>query len=234
MELMRSDITIPCLMEPRLENFKPRSDSLIQSLLFIRNLAIKLRLSQSCVATAQTYFHTFTINNSHLKYDNLLIAGACLFLSSKVLEQTRHIDILCRKFYDERSEIRMTLNPRLQVPPLSDSMLAGLKQNILQCEFAVLEALCFNVEISLPYSFISSFVSNLELNVYQKQDLLKIASNFANDSFRVPIFLQKSAENVAAACLFLASRYLSLGLEIAADQETVEAILEIYKSNINI
>mmetsp|Transcript_9746 Transcript_9746/g.9683 ORF Transcript_9746/g.9683 Transcript_9746/m.9683 type:complete len:167 (-) Transcript_9746:84-584(-) len=165
-----------------------------------------------------------------MKLDNLLLAGACLFLASKALEQPRHLEVVCRKFYEERSAIRISLNPRLQVPPLSESMLVGLKQSLLQYEFSVLEAICFNVEIPLPYPHISSFVSSLDVSPYNKQDLLKIANNFANDSFRTSVLLRKDAENVAAACLYLASNYLGLGLQIVADQETVQTILELYKT----
>lgn len=167
-----------------------------------------------------------------MKFDNLLLAGACAFLAAKVREQPRHLEVVCRKFYNERSAIRISLNPRLQVPPLSESMLVGLKQSIIQYEFWVLEVMCFDVEIGLPYPFITNFVSSLSLSSSKKQEFLKVANNFANDSFRTSVLLKKDAENVAWACLYLAKRYLRLELLVEADQETVQMILALYPHSV--
>ncbi|CAG9317449.1 unnamed protein product [Blepharisma stoltei] len=205
------------------------------SLLFIRDLAIMLRLSQQCVATAQFYFNSanisfFSISSDISSYDSLLLATSCLFIAGKALEQPRHLELFCKVFYDRRSAIQIGKNSRLQIPPMSKAMLEKFKQSIIYYEFIILNTIGFSTYIPLPYSYITNFVNLTDLDVKTKDSLLRCANSFANDSFRSLVALKKNAENIGRACIFLASKYLQIETTISADPETINFILEWYNN----
>ena len=161
------------------------------------------------------------------------MAGGAVFLAGKVAEQPRHLEALCKRYYHLSMAIKAKANPRLQAPPLSKAMLYSLKQHILSAEFQILEELAFEVEVPLPYSSITETCNLLGLESAVSEKLLRIANNFANDSFRTVVPLCKPPQNLANACLFLAARYLNLEVAIQADQETVQIILQLYKTDCN-
>ncbi|CAG9321716.1 CCNT2_2 [Blepharisma stoltei] len=230
MELLKSQLILTHERTIKIHDKTSEQGFCAESLMFIRDLAITLRLSQPCVATAQVYFNIFAVNHSKFKYDCLLLATACLFLAGKVLEQPRHLETFCKGFYERRAAIQMARNPRLQVPPMSPAMLQKFKQSIIDYEFNVLDVIGFNTEIPLPYSYITNFVNSYNLQPKLKDSFLRCANNFANDSFRTLVALKKEAENIARACIFLASKYLNIEAMVVADPETVEIILELYNN----
>ncbi|CAG9326742.1 CycK [Blepharisma stoltei] len=229
MELFKSDEVLKSEDEKNSLTSEKETQKKLEALLFIRDLAIQLGLSQSCVATAQVYFHKFAVTNSIGKFDSLHLAGACIFLAAKALEQPKHLENVCRRFYVLRSTIQTSLNPRLQVPPLSDSMLRRLAKNIEFYEFWLLNEIGFNFEIPLPYPYIHNFIFPLNISPQTRKNVLRYACNFANDCFRTTLALQKSAENIAEACIFLAVKFLQLEMPVPADQDTVAIIRDLYR-----
>jgi hypothetical protein len=67
------------------------------------------------------------------------MAAVCLFLASKACEKPRHIEVICRHFYELEMERLRSGNPNLQTPPLSNLMLQNLKQTFLGLEFRILQ-----------------------------------------------------------------------------------------------
>lgn len=121
-------------------------------------------------------------------------------------------------------------NPNLQTPPLSNLMLQNLKQTFLGLEFRLLNDLRFEVAVPLPYQYITEFQRKIrDWDPKAREDYLRVANNFCNDSFRTQVCLIKSAENIAHACLHLAAEYFRLRIDIPHDKETVFRIAELYK-----
>ena len=156
-----------------------------------------------------------------------LLASACLFLSAKALEQPRHLSDFLKLTYDYAMKLRTKANPLLQVPPLSEAMEASFSEKLLEFEHALLEALGFDCWLALPYDFIDQFSSEA-LSTDSLSALKKYAACFANDSFRTPVGLHRSAEAIARACLLLSAQHLKLPLTLEVDDETYKYIRAIY------
>jgi hypothetical protein len=107
-----------------------------------------------------------------------------------------------------------------------------LRQTLAALEVELLSALNFEVDVELPYKYLDLFRQSYsgELTVVQREALLRVASNFVNDSFLTTACLYKSAEQIASACLSLAVSYMGFVDRAApkADSETLEMIRGIY------
>ena len=105
-----------------------------------------------------------------------------------------------------------------------------MKQIFLGLEFRLLNDLKFEVEVPLPYQYITEFQLKIRDWDYKaREDYLRVANNFCNDSFRTQVSMIKPADNIAHACLHLAAGYFKLSIDIPHDKETVSRIAELYK-----
>ena len=84
----------------------------------------------------------------------------------------------------------------------------------------------------MPYDYIDNFKYKLTGWTAENRDkLIKAAYNFVNDSFKSPIVIARSAESIANACLYLASRYIGREIQLDAevDEECLKYIMELYE-----
>lgn len=125
--------------------------------------------------------------------------------------------------------LKRKLRPDLQIPPLSERMKLRLRESLFDCEFQLLESSAFEVSLELPYPYLEAALSRVPKD--RREAFLRVARNFANDSYRTQLCLFKSASAVAEACVFLASEYLHLSIPSTPDQETVEKIIDLYKTS---
>jgi len=137
-------------------------------------------------------------------------------------------DLVCAQLYDAEMSLKRKLRPDLQIPPLSERMKMRFRESLFDCEFELLGSSAFEVQLDLPYPYLEAAQSRVPKD--RCEAFLRVARNFANDSYRTQLCLLKSASAIAEACVFLASEYLHLGLPSTPDQETVEKILELYKT----
>lgn len=117
--------------------------------------------------------------------------------------------------------------PDLQIPPLSPGMQNRLQEVLFTAEFAVFETNVDCLTPVLPYSLLSQTLKTL-LPTSHQPALLQVSRNFLNDSFFSPLCIQKSAQQLADACIFLAGKYLNLEVDFEADEATVSDILQLY------
>ena len=137
-------------------------------------------------------------------------------------------DVVCAQLYDTEMTIKRKLRPDLQIPPLSERMKMRLRESLFACEFELLASSAFEVQFDLPYPYLDSAQSRVGKNM--REAFMQVARSFVNDSYRTQLCLSKSASVIAEACIFLASEYLHLGVPTTPDQETVEKIIELYKT----
>lgn len=124
--------------------------------------------------------------------------------------------------------LKRKLRPDLQIPPLSERMRMRLRESLFDCEYQLLESSAFEVCVDLPYPYLDAAQSLVSKD--SREAFLRVARNFANDSYRTQLCLTKPASVIAEACVFLASEYLHLGLQTIPDQEAVEKIIDLYKA----
>jgi hypothetical protein len=102
-----------------------------------------------------------------------IISTICLYLSCKYYGTLKSINDFV-KVYQE-----LKLNEKLN--PESFSV---LRENFLNLEYILLKTLNFEFKISLPYSFIDSWVKNLKMEKELEKELLKKSKSFADDCLR--------------------------------------------------
>jgi len=141
-----------------------------------------LKLRQRVIATGMVYLKRFYSKNSFVDYDPRLIGPTCLYLASKVEECVVQARVFVAAIRHIDPKFPYTAN------------------QILECEYYVLEELEFYLVVYHPYRPLLQFLAEPNL-----QDCLEPAWKFVNDSFRTDVHLLYKPHVIALACLFMAA-----------------------------
>lgn len=144
------------------------------------------------------------------------MAASAFFIACKATEQIIKIKELSLTFLNIQ---------KLKFPNklVNEENIEKISKQILFYEFHLLAILDYNFIAPLPYGEIFSIVSKNYSGI-----LLRIANNFANDSFRTRVGLRFNAEEIAEACVYLAAEFLDIDQESRANMEAVAEIMSIY------
>eukprot|EP01132_Coremiostelium_polycephalum_P004129 gene4129-5166_t len=157
----------------------------------IQNLGNALKLRQRAISTAIVYFKRFYLKNSFVDCEPRLIAVTCLYLSSKVEECITQ----AKKCGIKMKELDQSFNYSMN--------------DILECEFYVLEELDFCLIIYHPYKSLSSYLSSSGID----QSSMDIVWGIVNDSYRTDVSLRFAPYVVALGCIYVASFILKRDLK---------------------
>jgi len=185
------------------------------------------------VATGQVLFLRYAISWGMKVTDLRSLVCVCLFLACKVIEKPIALNAICKAYFRLNREEQMRKNPKLQIPPLSRTMRAKLRDRFISLESDVLCTLNFDVEVDLPYTIINNFKEELARNAkwptHDIEPFMRAAYSYCNDSFMTTASLIKPAEEIAIACLALAARYYNINLDLPpVDAEVFEMINGLY------
>mmetsp|Transcript_4964 Transcript_4964/g.7474 ORF Transcript_4964/g.7474 Transcript_4964/m.7474 type:complete len:128 (+) Transcript_4964:1094-1477(+) len=122
---------------------------------------------------------------------------------------------------------KVARNPKFKPQELSPKLHEVLKKKLVKSEFDLLEALGYQLEAPLPYQYIKQTWQGLSSDTV----LLRVAHNFANDSFRSRVVIQASPEDIGNACLHLAMLFLNQESNLEPDPRIVSSVLSLYKVN---
>lgn len=206
-----------------------------EALIFVQELAFKLRVSQPVVCTAQLLVHRvtsiqFTLTHSFRSVDRLRIAAASLFLSCKINEQIRSLAALSQAYFDIERAKRLQKNPHADLPPVSDQIRSKLTDDIVSLESQILLLIDFNVgQLETPYARLKTLIRSLQLEPNTANTLHTVAWNFASDSFRTQACLLFSMDEVAAACVSLAAAYMGVRVQVGVRAECLEMLIRVYE-----
>jgi len=117
--------------------------------------------------------------------DNVpMIASACLFLASKVVERPVSLNNIVKAYSIIDRQVKTAKNPKLIIPPLSPSAIEKLRTQFKAIEFEILCAINFELTVDLPYRVIDEYKNELtEWSTHNVEAFMRAANNFANDSF---------------------------------------------------
>lgn len=211
-------------------------EKLYEALLFIKEMAIRISLPQTAVATAQTFLHRvggYFIKQLEDPFEHTVLASVCLFLALKSMDRPAPLGKVVKTFSDINREIRMRQNSKLVIPPLSQSKMEQLKARFAQLEIEILSVLGFDVEVDLPYRYIAEYkdAASQGMSSLQVEALFRVAYNFANDSYFTQACVKKSAQDIACACVFLATQYLGIDISVPkSEDETLAIISNLYNT----
>ncbi|KAK5577302.1 hypothetical protein RB653_002243 [Dictyostelium firmibasis] len=166
----------------------------------IQNLGNALKLRQRAISTAIVYFKRFYLKNSFVDCEPRLVAVTCLYLSSKVEECITQ----AKKCAAKMKEIDHSFN--------------YLMNDILECEFFVLEELDFCLIIYHPYKSLPFYLQSSGLDPAS----IEIIWGIVNDSYRTDVCLLYPPYVVALGCILLGSYLLKKDIKQWLSELNVE------------
>jgi len=172
---------------------------------FLQEAGMKLGLPQLTIATAIVFFHRFYATKKFSEYDRHIISTTSLFLAGKVEETPKKLkDIIA---VTEQLRYKDIIPPKKPMD-LESSEFWQLRDKILTHELIVLQTIAFDMTIEHPYKYLLTYVKQIQGN----RNLAQVAWNFVNDSLRTTLCLQYKPQLIAAAAIYLASKFLKYTL----------------------
>ncbi|CAH8832875.1 unnamed protein product [Trichobilharzia szidati] len=170
-----------------------------QYLTVIQAFGKSVEVRQQVIATALVYFKRFYSRNSFKTIDPWLMAPSCLFLASKVEEfgvvSQKNLIASCRNVV--HSHYLVYFPDGYGYPYRA--------QDVLECEFILLEAMDCSLIVFHPYRPLVQFCDELRPLMHEYADLLlERAWWLVNDSFRTDVCLHYPPYIIALGCLHLA------------------------------
>lgn len=174
---------------------------------FILQVGIMLKLPQITLATASVFLHRFYMRQSMID-DKVAgkqgmhyysIAATCLFLATKVEEN-------CRKMKElVMACVRVAQKEPHKLVDEQDKEYWKWRDTILAYEDQLLEAICFDLTLELPYKVLFEFLVYFE--VESDKRVRNSAWAFLNDSCATMLCLLFPSRTIAASALYAAARH---------------------------
>lgn len=172
----------------------------------IQTAGILLKLPQVAMATGQVLFQRFFYSKSFVRHSMEATAMSCVCLASKIEEAPRRIRDVINVFH----HIKQVRGQKQLVPMILDQHYINLKSQVIKAERRVLKELGFCVHVKHPHKLIVMYLKYLELEKHQ--NMMQMAWNFMNDSFRTDVFVRYQPETIACACIYLTARKQNIPL----------------------
>ncbi|XP_058457630.1 cyclin-L2-like [Malaya genurostris] len=172
----------------------------------IQTAGILLKLPQVAMATGQVLFQRFFYSKSFVRHSMEATAMSCVCLASKIEEAPRRIRDVINVFH----HIKQVRGQKPLVPMILDQHYINLKSQVIKAERRVLKELGFCVHVKHPHKLIVMYLKYLELEKHH--NMMQMAWNFMNDSFRTDVFVRYQPETIACACIYLTARKQNIPL----------------------
>lgn len=172
----------------------------------IQTAGILLKLPQVAMATGQVLFQRFFYSKSFVRHSMEATAMSCVCLASKIEEAPRRIRDVINVFH----HIKQVRGQKPLIPMILDQHYINLKSQVIKAERRVLKELGFCVHVKHPHKLIVMYLKYLELEKHQ--NMMQMAWNFMNDSFRTDVFVRYQPETIACACIYLTARKQNIPL----------------------
>jgi len=171
----------------------------------IQDASILLSLPQTVPTTAQALLQKFYVLRSLYVHDIRDVTMACFFLAAKLEENEKSINSVIVVFNHLFSLKSGKLSQPLDThsPPYWQ-----MKETIVEKEKEILKALGFNIYVDHPHKYIFPYLKALQV---EDTKLMQNVWNFINDSGRTMAIVKYKPQTIAAACIYLSSRFLNIG-----------------------
>ncbi|CRK92084.1 CLUMA_CG005671, isoform B [Clunio marinus] len=174
----------------------------------IQTAGILLKLPQVAMASGQVLFQRFFYSKSFVRHDMEAIAMGCICLASKIEEAPRRLRDVLNVF----NHIKQIRAQKPITPMILDQNYVNLKNQVIKAERRVLKELGFCVHVKHPHKLIMVYLKYLNFDEDKNREMLQLAWNYMNDSFRTDVFVRYQPETIACACISLSARKLNINL----------------------
>ncbi|KAG8926786.1 hypothetical protein FRC02_008681 [Tulasnella sp. 418] len=187
-----------------------------------------LLLVRSCIIDSTYTFRSRTLISMYaLHQDNIFkpllttvlqdVSLACLYVSTKMhdtLKKPR--EILMNSYAIRFPELAAKVKVAGGEVEMDPNVQNADKNRMAAIERLVLETICFNFQVQLPFSF----VIKLGRDLGASKDLIKLAWRLAIDSHRTLVSIQYPPHTIALACIYLAALLTSFEASSSPAQPT--------------
>ncbi|KAG2771914.1 hypothetical protein JG687_00003114 [Phytophthora cactorum] len=179
---------------------------------FIEKMAKALDLPKLAQISADNYLHRFYMRQSLVRYDNFLVAAACVLLGSKAEESPKKIGYVAKEYIAVRKVVEK--NKVFSIQKHDPQAIAG---KIISMEGVVLHNLAYELTLSHPYKYINEKVDKVvrlqhlseQETKIQSSKIKQVAWSFLNDSAYTVACLRLESVDLAAGAVYLAGLYES-------------------------
>lgn len=166
---------------------------------FVKSVCFKLGLEHHVLATATIFLQRYYVRKSIEvdKYQD--IGSACIFLATKLFESKdmrRMSDII-----DACAKVSMKNNNYVVQPRIHDTW----ERNIVHYEMEILQALCFDIDMDLPHTFITKYTNYLKTS----RDLKKFTYCIINDCLSSTLCLRYKWDVIVVAAIYVSAKLLN-------------------------
>ncbi|GAB9471415.1 hypothetical protein Gpo141_00008628 [Globisporangium polare] len=192
---------------------------------FLVQCAASLLLDQASTLTALVLAQNFS------QYDARLIAGACLFISTKSCEVPRTLRSVANVVHAVANDTDEPLG--------TGSRYSDLKMTLINAEQAVLRVLGFEVDVAMPFNFLFSYARQNRFSASTVHCALKLASDayFDARALDLPAFVVAAASLRIASVILLEDQHAAHGekwwyLYDTSDEDiarVAQILLQVYR-----
>ncbi|KAF8333429.1 cyclin-like protein [Cantharellus anzutake] len=178
------------------------SKARIQACSFIEVVGSKIGFPRATIATAQTLFNRFHMFYPWKEFNYSDVTMATLYVSSKLhdtLKKPR--DLLMVSYAVRFPELAAKVKHGGGEVDIDPSTIEADRRRLLAIERLVMETVCFNFRVRLPFSYVIKVARELKVGKH----LTKLAWRLAIDSHRTMAPLQYPPHVIALASIFLAA-----------------------------
>lgn len=197
-------------------------------------------LSITTVAKSIVLFHKYSKVNSFKKFDYMLFAAACIFLSAKLDERPTKLEsvtklyfamfLLYRKFRESSPLGTSELRPEdfskklVSEVKLDEKTIKAVKEKMIYAEKDILNLIGYDLDIELPYIYLEYLRMN---KLVQNDTVLEAAKTIINLSFKTLLSLYIEPRLIAIGAINLASKRVSQNsMDIELDQNWYKCLGE--------
>ncbi|KAG8764030.1 hypothetical protein FRC12_008329 [Ceratobasidium sp. 428] len=176
-----------------------------QACTFIDAVGVRSGFPRRTIATAQNLYHRFHLCFPLKDFDFCDVTMACLYVSTKLhdtLKKPR--DILMASYCIRFPELAAKSKTGTDVD-VDPSTLEGDRHRLIAIERLILETICFNFRVKLPFAYVIKLCREL----HASKELAKLAWRLSIDSNRTLVPLQYPPHTIALGCIYLAALLMS-------------------------
>ena len=158
-----------------------------------QNIGEGMRVPQQVIATATVYLKRFYSKHSFQDCDPVLMLATCIYTASKVEEYG--------PLSNSRLQNVITNSIKKNFSYAWPEFPYNIKQ-VWECEFYLLEMTDCSLVVFHPYRCLINYVHDLNLN--DNGEMLRVAWNAVNDSYRTDVSLLYPPHLIALTCIHIA------------------------------
>ncbi|KAJ3352085.1 hypothetical protein HDU83_008363 [Entophlyctis luteolus] len=179
---------------------------------FIASVGLPLKLCDlppvNVIASAQVFMHRFYLRESFRRHRYQDVCTAALFLATKVEETARRLKLVIQ--FAAARAMKTDIHHKIDE---TSKEFRNWWDNTLYYEELILSTLCWDLDVDYPYEWILKLCKLIEAPAELKASAWAIA----NDSYRLPYCLQYKSQDIACACMTVASLMARLHYEPKED-----------------